>query len=626
MCGICGYAADEGIPDEVLERMNNTMYHRGPNDAGIWQDRWKNGAIGMGQRRLSIQDLSLLGHQPMFSSDNNIIVVFNGEIYNYPNLKAELAGKGYAFKSHCDTEVIIAAYQEWGRGCFEKLEGMFAIAIFDKCRQELILARDRIGKKPLYYYHRGKDFVFASELKPIMEYPRFEKRISKEMLGKILCNKYIESPFSIFEETFKVQPGTYLVFNGMQPVVYSYWDIVERKNIIQRQVNGDSHYSYIQAVNELDGAIYESVKARLIADVPIGTFLSGGIDSALVTAMAQKAIGEPIRSFSIGFYDKERNEAPFAAEISKHIGTRHTELYVDEKEILEMIQDLPYYYDEPFSDSSQLPTMLVSRLASDSVAVALSGDGGDELFCGYKMYDWTKIAQRTDWMGTVASHMPGMGWIKKSVPPEVRAFLNNRDADYKTQLFTNVMEEEASRLLGNCTVRAKFPCEKQLKYANWQERRMLLDMQTYLPDEVLAKTDRASMKYSLEVRCPILDYQVIEKSFAIPHAFKYNKGDKKHILKEVAYRYVPKGLLDRPKKGFGVPLRKWLRTVLKNEVQVYTDEIILKRQGIFVPEAVKRLVLMQEKSDKIMYSSMLWSFYVFQMWYQRYIEDLWSFR
>ncbi len=619
MCGICGYSSDKGISDEALRDMNDTMYHRGPDDSGLWQEQDVHGAVGLAQRRLSVFDLSSAGHQPMFSEDGKTVVVYNGEIYNFRELRKELERSGRRFASACDTEVLLAAWQEWGADCFRRFNGMFAVGLYERETGRLILARDRMGKKPLYYYQKGKDFVFASELKPIMKFPGFRKVINRRMVEKFLCSKYIEAPWSVFEDTWKMCPGTYLILENGKITLHTYWDIREKK------AEGETHpLTFEKALEEMDTVLRDAVRCRLEADVPVGTFLSGGIDSTLVTAVAQQVAGQKVKSFSIGFYEKERNEAVYAEKIASHIGTQHRELYIGDQETLEMIKDLPYYYDEPFSDSSQLPTMLVSRMASEDITVALSGDGGDELYCGYQMYDWTYIAQRADWMGSIASHVPGMGFLEPKVPPELRAFLRNRNPDEKTQLFLSVMIEEADRLLGIKGHTVKLAQEKELKYKNWQERRMVLDMMTYLPDEVLAKTDRASMKYSLEVRCPLLDYRMVEQSFAIPHRYKYMRGDKKHILKALTYQYVPKELLDRPKKGFGVPLRKWLRTVLGPEIRKYADPVILKRQDIFVPAAVAELIRKQEKSDKIMYSSMLWSFYVFQRWYQMYIEDLWS--
>lgn len=620
MCGICGYYSKRKIDSSELRKMNDTMYHRGPNDAGIWEECSEHYAIGLAQRRLSILDLSELGHQPMLSENRKIAIVYNGEIYNYRELRSELIEKGYSFQSECDTEVFLAAYQEWGCECFQRLNGMFAAAIYDKAEEKLVLVRDRLGKKPLYYYKKNNDFVFASELKPIMKFPRFSKQIDKKMIGKLLCNKYIEAPFSIFQNTYKLLPGTYVVYeNGTVRTEY-YWNILKQKELAEKALFHDEK----QMLVEMEKLLSDAVSKRLISDVPVGTFLSGGIDSALVTAITQKVSEQPVQSFSIGFYEKERNEAEYAAQIAKHIGTRHRELYIGEKEILEMLDELPRYYDEPFSDSSELPTMLVSKLASKDITVALTGDGGDELFCGYKMYDWTYIAQKADWIGTVIDYIPGMEHLAEKFSPEIRAFLHNRSEDFKTQLFVDVMREEAEKLLGNPCAHIKFEQEKKLKFANWQERRMLLDMMTYLPDEVLAKTDRASMKYSLEVRCPLLDYRFVEQSFRIPQSLKYCKRDKKYILKQLTYQYVPKDLLDRPKMGFGVPLRKWLRTVLKEDICRYADKNILRIQDIFVPEAVEQLIWKQQKSDKIMYSSMLWSFYMFQLWYQMYIEDLWQ--
>ena len=504
MCGICGYSSDKGISDEALRDMNDTMYHRGPDDSGLWQEQGVHGAVGLAQRRLSIFDLSSAGHQPMFSEDGKTVVVYNGEIYNFRELRKELERSGRRFASACDTEVLLAAWQEWGADCFRRFNGMFAVGLYERETGRLILARDRMGKKPLYYYQKGKDFVFASELKPIMKFPGFRKVINRRMVEKFLCSKYIEAPWSVFEDTWKMCPGKYLILENGKITLHTYWDIREKK------AEGETHpLTFEKALEEMDTVLRDAVRCRLEADVPVGTFLSGGIDSTLVTAVAQQVAGQKVKSFSIGFYEKERNEAVYAEKIASHIGTQHRELYIGDQETLEMIKDLPYYYDEPFSDSSQLPTMLVSRMASEDITVALSGDGGDELYCGYQMYDWTYIAQRADWMGSIASHVPGMGFLEPKVPPELRAFLRNRNPDEKTQLFLSVMIEEADRLLGIKGHTVKLAQEKELKYKNWQERRMVLDMMTYLPDEVLAKTDRASMKYSLEVRCPLLDLSLI---------------------------------------------------------------------------------------------------------------------
>lgn len=619
MCGICGYIGPGSVTEEQLWKMNNTMRHRGPDDGGVWQYSSHGREVGLAQRRLSILDLSALGHQPMLSEDGRYVVVYNGEIYNFMEIRAALEQKGYHFRSNCDTEVILYAYAEWGSDMFAHFNGMFAIALYDKEQDRLLLARDRIGKKPLYYYAEQGHFVFASELKPIMQYPYFTKRVNKDVLNHYMCNKYLAAPLCIFEHTYKMLPGMVLEYCNGEIRKRKYWNIVRQyhKGALERQQDFDACKSSMKTV------LQDAVAARLVADVPVGTFLSGGIDSTLVTALARESKEFPINTYSIGFYDEKRNEAPFSAEIARYLGTNHHEHYVEEKDIFAMIQDLPYYYDEPFSDSSQLPTMLVSQYASQDITVSLSGDGGDELFCGYMLYDLTWVAQHVDFMGGIASHVPGVDMLKKKMPLELRAFIDNRGQDTKAQLFIDVMVDEVDKILGRSASNIKYEQEKYLKMPNWQERKMLLDMLTYLPDDILAKTDRASMKYSLEVRCPLLDYRVVEESFRIPHQYKYRRFDKKYILKEITYDYVPRELLDRPKKGFGVPLQKWLRTVLKDEIARYADVGILRKQDIFVPDAVQELIVKQQESDKIIYSSVLWSFYVFQKWYQMYIEDLW---
>ncbi len=624
MCGICGYVSKNRIDDKTLELMRDTITYRGPNDAGIWQGEGNQIFVGLAHRRLSILDLSELGHQPMSSNDGNIIISYNGEVYNFQDLKEELIKDGYSFKSTCDTEVILASYQKWGTNCFSHFNGMFGIAIWDKNKEELILSRDRMGKKPVYYYWNKEtgDFVFASELKPIMQYPYFRKEIRHDMIGEYLGDKYICSPNTIFNDTYKLQPGQFLIYCNGEVKLNSYWDVVDAYQSQSKNQITD----YKEALKILDDLLKDSVARRMIADVPVGTFLSGGIDSSLVTAIAAQQSNQPIKTFSIGFYDKERNEAPYAKTIADYLGTDHTELYVDDETIQSLLVDLPTYYDEPFSDSSQLPMMLVSKLASDEVVVALSGDGGDELFCGYNMYDLAYIAQKVDWIGSILYHVPGRNMWIKGMSPEVRALINNRNQNYKTQLFEDVTIEIARSLLcGNFDFGGKHNSEEKTAFSNnWQTRRMLLDMMSYLPDEVLAKADRASMKYSLEIRCPILDYRFVETSMRIPQKYKYHAFDKKYILKDLTYQYVPKNLLDRPKKGFGVPMRKWLRTSLKDNVERLSDKDILEKQGIFDPSAVRMLIDSQSKIDKIQYTSTLWSYYVFQRWYQQYIEDLWN--
>lgn len=620
MCGICGYKSKKLISNDILNTMNDTMIHRGPDDHGIWENVWGEYAVGFAQRRLSILDLSELGHQPMLSGDGRIVITYNGEIYNFLELRSVLEKKGYSFKSNCDTEVILASYQEWKTDCFCRFNGMFAIAIYDIDDNKIILARDRMGKKPLYYYKKGHDLVFASELKPIMKYPAFDKVIDNSAIGMYLSNKCIMAPKTIFMDTYKLEPGTFLVYDCKSSDIVEqkpYWNLIEIFNNTEKSI-----HTLEEGKRDLKDLLRDSVSKRLIADVPVGTFLSGGIDSTLISAVAQEVKGSPVDSFTIGFNDEERNEAPYAKEIAKHIGTNHHELYMSEEEILGQVKDIVRFYDEPFSDSSQLPCMLVSRVAKENVTVVLSGDGGDEMCCGYSMYDYNRMVQSLDFLGAIESYMPWNKILTKALPPYGRAFINNRDENYKTQLFADMFIEEAQKILKTPVVDAKCDKEQYIYTKNHQEKRMILDMVDYLPSDILAKMDRAAMKYSLEVRCPLLDYRIPEWSFKVDHNLKFYKNEKKYLLKQLTYDYVPKKLLDRPKKGFGVPLSKWLRTVLKAEIDKVSERSIIEKQEIFDYDGLQRLKEVQMKSDKTLYAHILWAFYVFQMWYNEYIEEI----
>ncbi|MDD3137779.1 MAG: asparagine synthase (glutamine-hydrolyzing) [Lachnospiraceae bacterium] len=622
MCGICGYITKNEYNDQMLREMNDTMYHRGPNDSGCYQTNLSAGyQLGLAHRRLSILDLSALGHQPMFNEDNRISIVYNGEVYNYLELREELLKKGYHFKSNCDTEVILTAYEAYGMEFLQKLNGMFALAIYDSREEKVILARDRMGKKPLYYYtdHQG-NLIFGSELKPLMKHPDFKKEIRTEIISRYLCYKYINAPDTIFQDTHKVMPGECIVWENGTIEKSLYWDILKRYQACSEHPIKE----YQEAKEQLHNLLQDSVERRLMADVSVGTFLSGGIDSTLITALAQRVVKEPVKTFTIGFETKKENEAVYAKEIANYIGTDHTELYITEKELFEVIKDLPKYYDEPFADSSQIPTMLVSKLAKQGATVILSGDGGDELFCGYTLYDWTYWAQRLDGVAGIANGVLGAFGMNDHLPDKMRALLHNRDKNTKVQLFTDIRENHTVDMIRGDSLTAKYRREQNIQEKDWQIKRQLLDMMTDLPGDMLAKVDRGAMKYSLEVRCPILDYRVAELSFQMPQQFKYHKGDKKHILKDITFDMVPKSLLDRPKQGFGVPLALWLRTKLYKQMVRYADPKILDRQGIFNADKIHEFIVCLEHSDTSLYNSVLWAFYVFQMWYQEYVEDLWN--
>ncbi len=628
MCGICGFMSRRIITKEQLTAMNDTMYHRGPNDSGAEIYEAADGyRVGMAQRRLSILDLSPLGHQPMHAGDGRVTVVFNGEIYNFQELKKELSD--YPFRSTCDTEVILAAYLKWGIDCIKRLNGMFAIALYDRKLQTLFLARDRIGKKPLYYWEEGGNLVFASECKPLMACPGFTKKIRLDILPRYLYQQYINAPESIFEDVYKVEPGTILTFRDGHSTSEKYWDVAQ----VYARMSKEPVRDYAQAKQGLKERLQKATAQRMIADVPLGAFLSGGYDSSLISAMAQEQSQIPLSTFSIGFKEKKYDEAGYAREVSKHLGTRHTELYIDEPEMFDLVESIPKYFDEPFADSSQIPTMLVSALAREHVTVALSGDGGDEFYCGYSIYENVKQAQLLDPAGALvhaAGQLPVGGGhrLEEKLPFRVRVVAANRDKETKTQFGAGSYVKFAHQMVlqgEKETVPVNYPIESRYPTGDWQVRRMLLDMDTYLPGDILCKVDRASMKYSLETRCPILDTEVMEYSFRIPHAFKYRKGDKKAILKDIAYDYIPREMLERPKKGFGVPLDQWLRGPLRQQLTDYANYDFLKRQGIFDADFVSKFIGDYLKkgdggpASGANFSKLSWSFFAFQQWYNYYL-------
>lgn len=631
MCGICGYLSKRIITEHELSVMNDTMKERGPDDSGTQLWELPGGrTLGMAQRRLSILDLSELGHQPMSTPDGRLSLVYNGEIYNYRELREELPE--YSFRSNCDTEVILAAYLKWGIRCVEHFNGMFAFALYDRESGELFLARDRMGQKPLYYWKSGDQLVFASVLAPIMKCPGFQGKIRKEVLPRFLFQEYINAPETILEDVFKVEPGTVLAWHAAasRMSIYRYWDVSERYEAMQRE----PVFDFGEAKEQLKELLRSAVRRRMIADVPLGSFLSGGYDSSLISAIAQEQLGgTPLQTFSIGFEEKDYDESPYAAAIAEYLGTDHTQRIIGEQDLLELVSDLPKFFDEPMSDSSQIPTMLVSKLAREKVTVALSGDAGDEFFCGYGIYDLVRKAQELDGIGRLAhgiGQLP-LGHGKKledCYPFRVQVISANRNPKTRTQFGAGSYVELAGRLVQRSEddplLPVNYETEDRYPSGNWQITRMLLDMDTYLPGDILAKVDRASMKYSLENRCPFLDPEVMLYSYRLDHDLKYHREksgwSKKYILKQLAGDYIPRELLERPKKGFSVPLGKWLSGPLREQLLTYGNAQFLKEQGIFKPEEVTQLIAkFLSEGDKGAgtgqnYSGLLWSFFVFQQW------------
>lgn len=639
MCGICGYISKRVISKEELSLMNDTMKERGPDDAGaeLW-DLPGGETLGMAQRRLSILDLSPLGHQPMSTEDGRLHLVYNGEIYNYRELRKELSE--YTFHSNCDTEVILAAYLRWGSSCVEHFNGMFAFALYDSSRQELVLARDRMGQKPLYFFRNGEEILFASVLAPILKSPGFRGKIRRDVLPRYLFQEYINAPDTILEDVWKVEPGCIMTWNAREHRMDSrrYWSIREQYEENRKDAITDEKEAKEQLRMHLQGA----VRRRMVADVPLGTFLSGGYDSSLISAIAGEQLGGArLQTFSIGFEEEEYDESIYARAIAQHLGADHEELIIGEKDLLELVGDLPKFFDEPMADSSQIPTMLVSKLARQKVTVALSGDAGDELFCGYGIYDHVRLAQRLDALGGVAhgiGQLPlGRGKrLEEYYPFRMRVISANRSRQTKTQFGAGSYTELAQSLVrpepGTSFLSANYEVESQYPSENWQITRMLLDLDTYLPGDILMKVDRASMKYALESRCPFLDPDVIRYSFRVDHSLKYHPAaggfSKKYLLKQLAYDYIPKELLERPKKGFSVPLGKWLSGPLREELLRYCSTQYLEEQGLFDPAAVQKLVNSfltlgdGGAGSGRNYSVLLWSFFVFQQWADYWKESL----
>jgi asparagine synthase (glutamine-hydrolysing) len=621
MCGICGFVSKNKVNIEDLIKMNNTLIHRGPDDHGEEIYQLKDlSCLGLAQRRLSIIDLSENGHQPMHSDNKRISVIFNGEIFNFSELKKELCD--YNYKSNSDTEVIIAAYIKWGISFVDRIKGMFAIVIYDRDNEDVYLIRDRIGVKPLYYYSDGKsNIVFASELKAILEYPYFNKQIDSSVIGSFLQRQYIAAPFTIYKNTRKVQPGGYIRIHNGNIEEKQYWNIADaNRNEKNSQID-----NYADAEEELEKLLEKSISERLVADVSVGAFLSGGYDSSLICAMAQKISNKRIKTFSIGFGDKEFNEAEYAKKVANHIGTDHTEFYVTEEDMLSVLNDIPIVYDEPFADSSQIPTMLVSKLAKENVAVALTGDGGDELFGGYNIYRYLQTAQKKALLGKIRFYYDRIlctNSAKKNKSFIDRLVSDDINAEARTQIGINSYIDAIRQIMVNPSDCFHY-YEIESKYGEkrYAMIRMLLDLETSLPDDMLVKVDRASMHYSLECRCPLLDRDIVDFSFRLPEKFKVVGTMQKRILKDLTYKYIPQTLMERPKMGFSIPLDKWMRTTLKDQLIDFTDVSFLRNQGIFNPAAVKKFVISYlsngdgGKLSGSNFSRICWSYFVFQQWY-----------
>jgi asparagine synthase (glutamine-hydrolysing) len=643
MCGFAGFlggSLSNSSYESTLRCMSEVLIHRGPNDDGIWCDTEH--IIGLAHRRLSIVDLSPGGHQPMASAHGQYIVAFNGEIYNHLDIRIELQAQGYeaSWRGHSDTETLLAGVEFWGlEATLKKAIGMFAIALWDRQTRTLSLARDRFGEKPLYYGWQGKGsartFLFGSELKALKVHSAFVPAINRRALCLLLRHNYIPAPHSIYQNVAKLEPGCLLTVSLAQPEprIHKYWDVIQvALAAVEQPFEGSSE----QAVDALERLLKDAVGKQMMADVPLGAFLSGGVDSSTIVALMQSQSSQPIKTFSIGFNEEQYSEAVYAKAVAQNIGTEHTELYVGPDQAMDVIPKLPSLYCEPFADSSQIPTFLVCQLAKKYVTVSLTGDAGDELFCGYNRYQLTSNL----WGGLSNIPVPLRLLAARgitSISPEVwnryagflpwasvgdklhkgAAVLSSRTVDDLYLGMVSSWLDPASLVVGGFESDTSLLGDKSyLTGLSDVQRMMILDTLTYLPNDILVKVDRAAMGTSLESRVPFLDHRVVEFAWRLPMEYKLREGQTKWVLRQVLYRHVPRHLIDRPKMGFGFPIDKWLRGPLRNWAEELLDEQRLRVEGFFNPQQIIRK-WSEHLSGNRNWSSQLWAVLMFQLWLEQ---------
>jgi asparagine synthase (glutamine-hydrolysing) len=653
MCGITGIFGNLNKEEfEIsINKMSTALTHRGPDDSGVWVDN--EDGIAFGHRRLSIIDLSSTGHQPMTSPCGRFTIVFNGEIYNHLQLRDLLDShnNNLPWCGHSDTETLVVALSHWGiEKTLQQLVGMFAFAVWDFKEKRLSLIRDRFGEKPLYYGWSNGVFLFGSELKALQKYKGFNNKIDRDVLSLYMKYMYVPTPYSIFKDIYKLEPGCILqIDKGVKPPalplfapfrdqginITQWYSISNMAQACQKNLITDQN----DAVDLLEKTLLESVRSQLISDVPLGAFLSGGIDSSVIAALMQKVCKDPIKTFTIGFEESSFNEAVYAKEVSRHLGTEHHELYVTSSDAFKVIPHLPTLYDEPFADSSQIPTYLVSKLARESVTVALSGDAGDELFGGYNRYLWgSRVWNNIRWMPPIIRKTLGMAitkfpvkmWdnIGNTLPTNSRVSSMGNKAhrmahrlkkvkkldDVYHSLVTEGYKEDDLVINDQAALITKLDNHDIVSDIVDSEHRMMLwDSLTYLPDDILTKVDRAAMGVSLETRIPFLDYRVAELAWRLPLDMKIKNGEGKWPVRQVLYKYVPRELIERPKAGFAVPVGQWLRGPLREWASDLLDEARIQREGYFNPKLVKEL-WGQHLSGRHDLAPRLWTILMFQAW------------
>lgn len=650
MCGIAGFlhsaVTRDVVHDKVrLRQMTSRLSHRGPDDAGYWHDAAH--GIGLGHRRLSIVDLSPNGHQPMLSASARYIIIFNGEIYNHLQLRAamESAGSAPPWRGHSDTETLLAGFDAWGiKATVERIIGMFAFAVWDRETTSLTLVRDRLGEKPLYYGWQQRDgapvFLFGSELKALQAHPAFEHDIDRGALSLQLRHGYIPGPYSIYHSIAKLPPGCILTVSQhrREPQITTYW------RAHTSAMSGTATpfcFTPEQAVDQLEALLIDAVRQQMIADVPLGAFLSGGIDSSTIVALMQRHSSRPVKTFAIGFHEDGYDEAGHAKAVAAHLGTEHTGLYVTAKDALEVIPRLPAMYDEPFSDPSQIPTFLVSQLARQHVTVSLSGDAGDELFCGYSRYQstanlWTRISSAPQAFRRAAAlaarSVSPRRWdaLARPFTPMLPSVVQAGNIGHKIHKCAGLLLAESINTLYHGTMShwldpaavvidgTELPTSLSgglppVYGADCFMQMMMQDLHTYLPDDILVKVDRAAMSVSLETRVPFLDHRIVEFALRLPQSMKLRDGQTKWLLRQVLYRHVPKALINRPKAGFAVPIAHWLRGPLRDWAEDLLAPSRLRNDGYFNPAPIVEK-WHQHLSGAYNWEYHLWNVLMFQAW------------
>ncbi len=618
MCGIAGIFGLNGTPVayQEVQDMCNVLQHRGPNDEGFYINDY----VGLGMRRLSIVDVEN-GHQPVSNEDGTVHVVMNGEIYNFRELRAELEATGHVFSTQSDTEVIVHLYEEFGADCVQKLRGMFAFSLWDDRRKRLLIARDRLGKKPLYYGTFAGRLAFASELKALLQLPDVERELNWTSVGHLFSYLTTPSEESIIQGVHKLPPGHVMLLEaGKEPQIHRYWDVDFKADYSQTEEQ------WVEGLREL---LMESVRIRMDCDVPYGAFLSGGLDSSAVVALMARQSSSPIKTFSIGFTETNYNEAPHARQVANMFGTEHHELIL-EPDVLSILDDLVWYLDEPFGDSSAIPTYMVSKLAAQHVTVALSGDGGDELFAGYDRYVVEQKERRyrhipsavRNILGGVGSRMPegmkGRNFLRHIALDGMDRYLdatNVFNVDEKRSLFRR---EIADQVIKDDPFRA-MALELEKKGTHWLSALQYIDLHDYLPQDILTKVDRMSMAHSLETRSPLLDHKLVEYAATIPPEYKLRAGTTKHILKKAMRGILPDTIIDRRKQGFAVPLGIWFR----GELMEFVHDLLLsetsRARRIFNTEYIEKLLAMHQRGRQL--DMQLWTLVSFELWCRRFLDQ-----